>query len=159
MIKKILLFATAATITTACFSQRGMLDNALGVRVGLGSGVTYQHFFSDRNVFEGIAYQRFGGVNVTALYEIHQQMFDIRGLKWYLGAGGHAWLYNKNSVLNEMRMIENSYALGVDGILGMAFYLRSYPLQFSVDWKPGFNLKGSNYIEWDAGAMSVRYRF
>lgn len=159
MIKKSIIFTLSVCSTLFSFSQRGMLDNALGVRVGLGSGVTYQHFFTDRNVFEGIAYQRFGGVNVTALYETHQQMFDIRGLKWYLGAGGHAWLYNQNSVLNEMRMIKNSYALGVDGIIGMAFYLRSFPLQFTVDWKPGFNLKGSNYIEWDAGAMSVRYRF
>jgi hypothetical protein len=159
MTKNFLAIALAISLSLTSYAQRGMLDNAIGVRVGLGSGVTYQHFFSDENVFEAIAYQRFGGVNVTALYEKHQQMFDIRGLKWFIGGGGHAWLYNQNSVLNEMRMIQNSYALGVDGILGMAFYMRSYPIQVTVDWKPGFNIKGSNYIEWDAGGMSIRYRF
>lgn len=157
--KKQFLFAAAIAVASAVHAQRGMLDNAVGVRLGLGSGVTYQHFFTDQRVLEAIAYQRFGGVNLTMLIEGHEQFFDIRGLKWYYGAGGHVWLYNKSSVLQENILRENSYALGIDGIVGMAFYLRSYPLQFSVDWKPGFNLKGSSYIEWDSGAMSIRYRF
>jgi hypothetical protein len=157
--KKQILFAAAMAVCSAIQAQRGMLDNAVGVRLGLGSGVTYQHFFTDQRALEAIAYQRFGGVNLTLLMQGHEQFFDIRGLKWYYGAGGHVWLYNKSSVLQENILRENSYALGVDGIIGMAFYLRSYPIQFSVDWKPGFNLKGSSYIEWDSGAMSVRYRF
>jgi hypothetical protein len=157
--KKQILLAAFIAVASALHAQRGMLDNAVGVRLGLGSGVTYQHFFTDERVVEAIAYQRFGGVNLTLLMQGHHQFFDIRGLKWYYGAGGHVWVYNKSSVLQENFLRENSYALGVDGIVGMAFYLRSFPLQFSVDWKPGFNLKGSSYIEWDSGAMSIRYRF
>jgi hypothetical protein len=157
--KKQILLAAILLGAAGAYGQRGMLDNAVGVRLGLGSGLTYQHFFTDQRVLEAIAYQRFGGVNLTVLMEGHQQFFDIRGLKWFYGAGGHVWIYNKSSVLQENFLRENSYALGVDGIIGMAFYLRSLPLQFSVDWKPGFNLKGSSYIEWDSGGMSVRYRF
>lgn len=159
MKKRMLITALFSGMALASFSQRGMLDNAVGVRLGLGSGVTYQHFFSDHQVVEAIAYQRFGGVNLTLLAEGHEQMFDIRGLKWFYGAGGHVWIYNKSSVLQENSLRENSYALGIDGIIGMAMYMRSYPIQFSVDWKPGFNLKGSSYIEWDSGGISIRYRF
>ncbi len=159
MIKKLLFATLIMAMVMPAVSQRGMLDNALGVRLGLGSGITYQHFFTDKKVFEAIAYQRFGGANLTLLGECHNQVFDIRGLKWFYGGGGHIWLYNKNSVLQENILAENSIALGVDGIIGLAFYMRSIPLQFSVDWKPGFNLKGSNYIEWDSGGLSVRYRF
>ena len=156
--KKMLTMLTVC-LAFAAGAQRGMLDNAVGVRLGLGNGATFQHFFTNKNVIEIMAYQRFGGANVTVLGEQHYQMFDVKGLKWYFGGGAHAWLFNKTSVLQEGRLGENNIAVGVDGMLGLAYYLRGIPLQFSVDWKPGFNLRGSRYIEWDGGGLSLRYRF
>jgi hypothetical protein len=159
MTKTIFLMSVIVLTASASSAQRGMLDNAVGIRAGLGSGVTFQHFTNNRNAFEVIAYQRFGAANLTVLAEAHEQMFDVRGLRYYYGAGAHLWVFNKNSVLQDNILRENSFALGIDAIVGMAFYLRSLPLQFSVDWKPGINLYGSHYIEWDSGAMSARYRF
>jgi hypothetical protein len=159
MTKTIFLMSVIVLTATASSAQRGMWDNAVGIRAGLGSGVTFQHFTNNRNAFEVIAYQRFGAANLTVLAEAHEQMFDVRGLRYYYGAGAHLWVFNKNSVLQDNILRENSFALGIDAIVGMAFYLRSLPLQFSVDWKPGINLYGSHYIEWDSGAMSARYRF
>ena len=159
MKKMIVLWAALLATIGALNAQRGMLDNAVGLRLGLGSGVSFQHFTSNRNAFEAIAYQRFGAANLTLLAEAHEQMFDVRGLSYFYGAGAHAWVFNKNSVLQDNILRENSYALGLDAIVGIAYYLRSFPLQFSVDWKPGINLLGSHYIEWDSGALSVRYRF
>jgi hypothetical protein len=159
MKKMILLWTALAVSIVALHAQRGMLDNAVGLRMGLGSGVSFQHFTSNRNAFEAIAYQRFGAANLTILAEAHEQMFDVRGLRYFYGAGAHVWIFNKNSVLQDNILRENAYALGVDAIVGIAYYLHSFPLQFSVDWKPGINLYGSHYIEWDSGALSVRYRF
>jgi hypothetical protein len=159
MTKSIFLMSVIVLTASASSAQRGMLDNAVGIRAGLGSGVTFQHFTNNRNAFEAIAYQRFGAVNLTLLAEAHEQMFDVRGLRYFYGAGAHVWVFNQNSVLQDNILRENSYALGVDAIVGMAFYLRSIPLQFSVDWKPGINLHGSHYIEWDSGGLSARYRF
>jgi hypothetical protein len=155
----ILMSVIVLTASAPSVAQRGMLDNAVGIRAGLGSGVTFQHFTNNRNAFELIAYQRFGAANLTVLAEAHEQMFDVRGLRYYYGAGAHVWVFNRNSVLQDNILRENSYALGVDAIVGMAYYLRSIPIQFSVDWKPGINLYGSHYIEWDSGAISARYRF
>lgn len=159
MKKMMLMWAALVAFTVALHAQRGMLDNAVGLRMGLGSGVTFQHFTSNRNAFEAIAYQRFGAANLTILAEAHEQMFDVRGLRYFYGAGAHAWIFNKNSILQDNVLRENSYALGVDAIVGIAYYLHSFPLQFSVDWKPGINLYGSHYIEWDSGGLSARYRF
>jgi hypothetical protein len=159
MKKTIMLWAAMLAATTGLDAQRGMLDNAVGLRMGLGTGVSFQHFTSNRNAFEAIAYQRFGAANLTLLAQAHEQMFDVRGLRYFYGAGAHVWVFNRNSVLQDNILRENSYALGLDAIVGIAYYLRSFPLQFSVDWKPGINLYGSHYIEWDSGGLSVRYRF
>lgn len=159
MKKMILLWSAMLAASSAMDAQRGMLDNAVGLRLGLGSGVTFQHYTNNRNAFEAIAYQRFGAANLTLLAEAHEQMFDVRGLRYFYGAGAHMWLFNRNSVLQDNVLRENSYAFGVDAIVGIAYYLRSFPLQFSVDWKPGINLIGSHYIEWDSGGLSARYRF
>jgi hypothetical protein len=159
MKKIILMWSAMLAASSAMDAQRGMLDNAVGLRLGLGSGVTFQHYTNNRNAFEAIAYQRFGAANLTLLAEAHEQMFDVRGLRYFYGAGAHMWLFNRNSVLQDNVLRENSYAFGVDAIVGIAYYLRSFPLQFSVDWKPGINLIGSHYIEWDSGGLSARYRF
>ena len=133
MIKKLLFTAIFLKLAMIGIAQRGMLDNAIGVRLGLGSGVTYQHFFTDQKVFEAIAYQRFGGVNLTLLAEGHEQMFDVRGLKWFYGANGHMWIYNKNSILQENIIAKNSITLNINKILKITFYMHSIPLQFSID--------------------------
>ena len=150
---------TLVCISHFGFAQRGMLDNAIGLRFGLGSGVSFQHFSSDHNVIELIAMQRYGGLNLTGLYQAHNQAFDVRGLKWYIGGGAHAGIYGKRSVLHDGSEVENIAVLGIDGILGLEYFLRGLPLQISIDWKPAINLYGTRYHEWDSGAMSIRYRF
>jgi hypothetical protein len=159
MVKISFLVTVLFALSLQAYCQRGMLDNALGIRLGLGNGVTYQHFASNRIAIEGIAYQRYGAFNLTCLVEAHEKLFDVKGFRYFYGAGGHIWAYNQKSVLEENNLSENSIALGVDAIIGIAYYLRSFPIQLSVDWKPAMNLKGSNYIEWDSGGLSVRYRF
>jgi hypothetical protein len=149
----ILLWATSAN------AQRGMLDNAIGVRLGLGSGVSFQHFFSDYSAMELIAHQRYGGVALTGLYEMHDQMFDVKGLKWYWGGGAHVGVYSLSSKVHEGTSGGDLLAAGVDGIVGLEYFFRGLPLQMSADWKPAFNLVGTRYVEWSAGAISLRYRF
>jgi hypothetical protein len=159
MVKISFLLSLLFALSLQSLSQRGMLENALGIRLGLGNGVTYQHFATNRIALEAMAFQRYGAFNVTILVEAHEKLFDVKGFRYFYGAGGHVWAFNQRSVLQENNLSENSIALGVDAIIGIAYYLRSVPIQFSVDWKPAMNLKGSNYIEWDSGGLSVRYRF
>lgn len=148
------------SLSVGSIAQRGMLDNHVGVRFGLGTGVTFQHLHTDQRGFEIIALGRYGGLNLTGLYEFHQQFFDVRGLKWYIGAGGHVGVYSSRARYFENET-GNSMTLGVDGIAGLEYFMHDIPLQVSVDWKPAFNLVSTAQLfnEWDSGAISIRYRF
>jgi len=157
--KKIFVLTAFLVSVVALSAQRGMLDNAIGARVGLGSGATFQHFFTDQKVFEIMAFQQYGAINLAALGEMHQQIADIHGLKWYIGAGGHAGVYTKRSQFFEDPSQQAVLALGVDALIGLEYYFRSLPVQISVDWKPARNLHGLHNTEWDGGGISVRYRF
>lgn len=160
MRKTLILSTLCILLTASTQAQRGMLEKHIGLRFGLGTGVSFQHLFSDEMGVEFIALGRLGGLNFTTLWEFHNQFFDVRGLKWYLGGGAHAGLYS-NRARNFESEAGNSVTLGVDGIVGLEYFLHDFPLQFSVDWKPAFNLYSTAYKfnEWDCGALSVRYRF
>ncbi len=161
MIQKIIAVVILAfALSTSTVAQRGMLDNHVGVRFGLGTGVTFQHLFTDHRGVEFIALGRYGGLNLTGLYEFHQQFFDVRGFKWYIGGGGHVGIYSSRARYFESET-GNSMTLGVDGIAGLEYFMHDMPLQISVDWKPAFNLISTAQLfnEWDSGAISIRYRF
>lgn len=144
--------------TESTYGQRGMLENAIGARFSFGAGVTFQRFMSDRDVIELMAMQRRGGISLTGLYEMHMQAFNVRGFKWYLGAGGHVNSYN-NQVRGYEYLRQTTTVAGVDGIIGMEYFFRSVPIQVSVDWKPLINLYNGRNKELDTGGFSVRYRF
>ncbi len=160
MNKIIVTIALIFSFSEMSVAQRGMLENHIGARFGLGSGVTFQHRFTDEECIELIALGRNGGLNFTALYEWHNVFFNVRSIRWYMGAGGHAGVYSARAK-NFENEIGNTITLGVDGILGLEYFFHAMPLQISIDWKPAFNLvsSGQKFNEWDNGAMSVRYRF
>ncbi|MBL7942062.1 MAG: hypothetical protein JNM00_04815 [Flavobacteriales bacterium] len=155
-----LLFA-AAIYAPTLRAQGGGLDNAVGVRLGIPAGITFQHYFSDDEAAEFILASRYRGWTFTALYEWHKPAFQVDGLKWFVGVGGHIGTYHWyaghpwwDEEYNGSRMV-----LGVDGIIGLEYFIPDTPLMVSVDWKPDFNLIGYNALVADNGALSVRYRF
>ena len=131
---------------------------ALGVRGGLFNGVTVKHFIGPNAAVEGIFSSRWRGLNVTGLYEIHKQAFDVPGLNWYYGGGGHIGFWNGNDVawFND----NNDYVvIGVDGILGLEYNFAEIPFNISLDYKPAFNIIGYTGFWADGGALSIRYTF
>jgi hypothetical protein len=155
---KISMLFTLMAASQMAVAQRGMLENTIGARFSFGAGVTFQRFMSDRDVIEIMAMQRKGGVGLTGLYEVHMQAFNVRGFKWYLGAGGHVNYYN-NQVRGYEYLRTTSSVAGVDAIIGMEYFFPSTPFQVSVDWKPVINLYNGRNKELDTGGFSVRYRF
>lgn len=136
-------------------------DHALGVRLGPYLGVTYQNYMSDEAVLELIFASRWKGVSFTGLYEIHKDSFDIEGLQWYYGGGGHIGFYsyhNNGRYWNDGDS-GSMTVIGVDGILGIEYFIGGAPIQLSLDWKPAFSLVGYTGFEGDNGALSVRFTF
>ena len=130
-------------------------ENAIGFRFGLSNGLTFKHFISSNDAVEGILSTRWGGFNITGLFERHLSAFDTDGLYFYYGGGGHIGSFNNTWFNDNVSHI----VIGVDGILGLEYVLPDYPFNFSLDWKPGFNLIGYTGFWGDELALSVRYTF
>lgn len=132
-------------------------NTAIGLRGGFANGITIKHFVSDKAAFEGIIASRWRGVELTALYEIHGRAFDTDRLNWYAGFGGHVGFWDGNDT---RWGDDRSYTvIGIDGILGLEYNFLEIPINFSVDWKPAFNLFGYSGFWADGGALSIRYIF
>lgn len=130
---------------------------ALGIKFPL-TGVTLKHFLNgNKNAAEFIGYFYKYGTRITGLYEIHNDINDAPGLKWYIGPGAHVSFYDKNK--NNDRY--GGAAIGVDGVLGLDYKIRPAPINLSLDWHPSFEF-GDNYNNGFSGdwvGFAIRYTF
>jgi hypothetical protein len=136
-------------------------SNAVGLRAGPGSGITFQHKLSNKTGVELIAATRYAGLSLTGLYEIHAQAFDVKNLNWYYGGGAHLGWYGRwpTGIYDRGRYYTGQGILGLDGIVGMEYIIQEIPIMFSLDWKPSFHLIGPFPLVFDEVAVSVRYTF
>ena len=78
-------------------------------------------------------------------------------MNWYAGFGAHIGFWDGN---NTRWGDDRSYTvIGLDGILGLEYNFTEIPVNFSIDWKPSFNLVGYSGFWGDGGALSIRYIF
>ncbi len=133
-------------------------DNAIGLRGGLHSGLTYKHFISNTKAIEGILHTRWGGWEIVGLMEHHNDIPDVNGLYWFYGYGAHIGFYDAANT--GWYDDGNSYTVvGVDGIIGLEYQIPGAPLTLGLDWKPYFNLTGYSHFFGDGGALSLRFTF
>jgi len=123
---------------------------ALGVKFYPGA-FSVKHFVNNNNALEGLAYFWNRGLRVTGLYEIHYDINDVNGLKWYVGPGAHVGFY------------DNKYgggtSIGIDGVLGLDYKFSEAPINLSIDWQPSFEF-GNNYgngFTGNWGGFAIRY--
>lgn len=142
--------------------------NAIGVRIGETSGLTFKYFFDKGHAFEAIVSAYPYTIGLTALYEKHMQT-NISGLLWYYGAGGHVNVGGPTSRVfyryyGDRRYAYvyryGGYALGIDGILGLEYKIKPIPLSLSLDIKPfaEFNDYGNMYLTLDPG-LGIKFTF
>jgi len=130
---------------------------AIGLRGGLHSGVTYKNFITNTTAIEGIIHSRWRGLELVGLLEHHNEISSVDGLFWYYGYGAHVGFYDaKYTHWSE----SGSYTvIGIDGILALEYKIRSAPISIGVDWKPYFNIIGYSGFFGDGGALFIRYTF
>lgn len=133
-------------------------NTGIGLRGGFSNGVTIKHFIKHDTAIEGIVTTRWKGINLTGLYEIHNETATVEELSWYYGFGGHIGFWDGNRV--NWADDNNAYTvIGIDGILGLEYHFARAPICISVDWKPTFNVIGNSDFWGDGGAISIRYTF
>lgn len=132
----------------------------VGLRGGFANGLTVKHFTHEKAALEFILASRWRGVEITVLYEIHNQAFNTERLKWYYGIGGHVGFWNGDYTNKYWGDPGTSYTVaGIDGILGLEYSFSEAPINLGIDWKPAFNFIGYSGFWVDGGALSIRYIF
>ncbi len=122
---------------------------AIGVKFYPGA-LTVKHFVNDKHALEGIAYFWNRGTRITGLYEIHGDISNAGGLKWYIGPGAHVGFYNNKNY-------GGGTYIGLDGVLGLDYKIKSAPLNFSLDWQPSFEFGDGAGFSGNWGGLAIRY--
>ena len=136
---------------------------AIGIRALGTSGLTIKHFLSAGTAIEGIVGFYPNALSVTALYEKYSPAFDVPGLKWYYGLGGH--IAAESNFVNDGREgrfadTDSDLGFGIDGIFGLEYKIDQTPIALSLDLKPFIevNTNGNAFLFADPG-LGVKVTF
>jgi hypothetical protein len=133
-------------------------NTGIGLRGGFSNGITIKHFIGSNTALEGIVSSRWQGVELTGLFEIHNQLGNVHRLNWFFGGGAHIGFWNGDDA-NWGDPGKNYTVVGLDGILGLEYNFAEVPINIGIDWKPTFNFIGYSGFWGDGGAISLRYIF
>ena len=129
--------ATSATYKTA-----------VGVKFYPGA-ISFKQFVSNNNAIELLGYFRNYGARITGLYEIHGNISNAGGLKYYVGPGAHVSFYSSK--------VGGGGSVGIDGVLGLDYKVPSAPINLSLDWQPSFDFKSLDGFISDWFGIAIRY--
>jgi len=151
-----LIAAAMAVLTFSSAAQNRTTNSksyktAIGAKLLNGGGVSLKTFLADRKAVEFIGFFYYKGTRITGLYEFHGGLNTEGNLRWYLGVGGHASIYN--SGLRSLR------GFGLDGVVGMDFKFPNLPLNIALDWQPAIELGAGdlNGFKDNWGGLAIRY--
>ena len=130
---------------------------ALGLKMYPGA-LSIKHFIASDRAVEGLAFVSQDGFRLTGLYEIHNNLGSVEGLKWYIGGGAHMGIWSDRWKVQYPDR-NSGVSIGVDGVLGLDYKIKGAPLDISFDWQPAFNFIGYNYFESATGGLGIRYTF
>lgn len=123
--------------------------NAIGLRAGETSGLTYKHRTQKGDAVEIILGTFPYAFSLTGLYEKYMPT-GLNGLQWYFGGGGHVtsqlintygyYVYNEKGRYYYYRTYSYGPAVGIDGIIGIEYKIPRAPFAFSFDLKPNLEV-------------------
>jgi len=143
------------------FSQSNSMGRSYKTALGFKfypASISIKHFTTPRVALEGLGSFWNYGFRFTGLYEIHGNINDAPGLKWYIGPGAHVGGWN-DKYKNEYDHDGGAY-FGLDGVLGLDFKFNQAPINMSIDVQPNFSFGTdgrSGFEVW--GGFAVRYTF
>ncbi len=153
---KKLIFATIFCLFAATsFAQ----NNALGLRIGSGAEVQYEHFFDTGNVLKvnGGLFDFDGNFFGTCIYDwecFNWSDWTPKAGNWFLqaGVGGAVGMYKVDS--------KSSLNIGVAGNVAFGIHFKGAPFTLALDYRPTVFLLNDC---WGSGfgsfGLSCVYRF
>jgi len=144
------VLAILFTFTASAQNNSSSYKTAVGVKFYPGA-ITVKHFVKETAAIEGIGYFWDKGFRFVGLYELHYDLFQVEGLKWYVGPGAHIGFYND-------KYYEGNTLFGIDGIIGVDYKIKGAPLNLSIDWNPSFEFGDGSGFE-SFGGLAIRFAF
>ncbi|ASU35944.1 hypothetical protein [Mucilaginibacter xinganensis] len=163
--KKLLVcsFILASFLLISSRSNAQEYKTAVGLKFGgYENGISAKYFTTNDVALEGLLGFRSHGVVITGLYEIHQEAFGVKELKFYYGAGAHigaigSGLYRRFN--GDDQYYNNSHILlGVDGVLGLEYVIPQSPIAVSLDLNPRAELATGPFFDIAPG-LGIKYTF
>jgi hypothetical protein len=120
------------------------------LRFGNAAEISYQHPLSGATRLEvdlGFGSWKTGGVYLNGIHHWVMDLSELHpGFNWYYGVGAAVGINT------------NVFAAGVVGDIGIEYNF-DFPLQLSLDWRPGLFVVPKLGLGWDGVALSARWRF
>ena len=160
IMKKYLLIAVLAIASIAAYAQ----PRAVGVNLGYGAAVSYQHSFGEANMLDvSVTIPQFYGIGAIVTYDWIDPFgatvpWNNKGeWHWYMGVGAAGGIYG---------FLQPFWYAGVAGQFGIEYDFW-FPLQLSLDWRPNIGVLGANGGGigfntaglYDGISLGVRYKF
>ena len=117
---------------------------ALGLRVGYGAELSYQHNVGENFIEADLGLESFKNLGIAATYNFNIAQFG-EGFNFYAGPGIGLGMGETLSV-------------GIAGQAGIEYNFAEAPVQLSLDVRPYFDFVGVGLVGWYPH-LGVRYRF
>jgi hypothetical protein len=142
----IFIFILSDSIISAQ-SKGSTYKAAIGLRAGETSGLTFKIHTNPGSGLEFIAGLWDNWFSLTGLYEKNAPAFNLNGMEWYYGGGGHL-AFAADNYYHEGHSYTRAeaYALGLDGIVGLEYKIPEIPFAISLDIKPLIEIDGNGYF-------------
>ncbi|WP_428328745.1 hypothetical protein [Mucilaginibacter sp.] len=163
--KKLIIysFVLASFLLISKRSSAQSYQTAVGLKFGgYENGISAKFFTTSDVAIEGILGFRSHGAVLTGLYEIHQEAFGVKELKFYYGAGAHigsegSGVYKRFN--GDDYVYNNSHILlGADGVLGLEYLIPQSPIAVSLDLNPRVELATGPFFDIAPG-LGIKYAF
>lgn len=136
---------------------------AIGVRAMGTSGITIKHHTSRGYALEGILGFWPDALSATVLFEKYTNAFDVPGLNWYYGGGGHLAIesdFVDHPNEGRYERADGDLGIGIDGIFGIEYKIDQTPIAISLDLKPFLEIStdGGAFVAADPG-LGIKVTF
>ena len=158
--KKLLLLCLTAGIvlfTQTDLKAQQTYKNAIGGRLGTANGITYKTFMTGDRALDFILNFRsnnnFSTFRFTGLYEIHNDINNAPGLRWYYGPGVTVGS-RKYKPTDDSDLL-----VSLDGVLGLDYKFDGVPINLALDWKPAIEITPNTEFDAEGFGLSIRFTF
>ena len=158
--KKLLLLCLTAGIvlfTQTDLKAQQTYKNAIGGRLGTANGITFKTFMTGDRALDFIL--NFSDNNdkstfrFTGLYEIHNDINNAPGLRWYYGPGATVGTRKDKGDDNSDLLVS------IDGVLGLDYKFDGVPINLALDWKPAIEITPNTEFDAEGFGLSIRFTF